>query len=560
MVHKLKTGFTKKYVFALSLIALFSILAYFNLSHLIKAQSQDGEVINVSGRQRMLSQKIALFSLRHNVGHTEENHKELIKNIDLMEKSHQWLTNIDKSEKISNMYFSVPYFLDEDVKTYIKKAKLFLTNNEQKNLDYILSNSQRLLKHLDKAVYIYQIENEEKIQILERNELFIVIIVLVTLLFEALFIFRPANASIIKKTEELETQKFNADMVIESNKNAIIAINEHMQVYVFNKSAEDMFGYTKEEMLNQDSLLKIMREEDYDEHHKGATNFMITGKSKGNMYSTKELIGKRKNGELFPLRITFGASKDNKYRIVVANIQDITDEKEKEDMLLRQSKLAAMGEMIGAIAHQWRQPLNALNINIENLEDDYEDKMIDAEYIDDFITDQTDTIHFMSKTIDNFRNFFRIDKGKEVFSIKKAKDSIFSIQSAQLNSHNIFFDIKGEDFTINGFNNEFQQVILNIVSNAKDAIISNDIKNGYISVSIDKGIIKIKDNGGGIPEDTIDRVFEPYFTTKDQGDGTGMGLYMSKMIIEDNMNGMITASNINGGTEFIIKIEACNNG
>jgi len=257
MEQKFKTGFTRRYVFALSLIALFSILAYFNLSHLINAQSQDGEVINVSGRQRMLSQKIALYSLKHEVGHTEENHKELLKNIKLMEKSHKWLINIEKSEKINNMYFSEPYLLDSDVKTYIKKAKQFSTENNQESLEYILSNSQRLLKHLDKAVYAYQIENEEKIFILERNELFIVIIVLTTLLFEALFIFRPANASIIKKTQELETQKFNADMVIESNKNAIIAINEKMQVYVFNKSAEDMFGYTKEEMLGKDSLIKI---------------------------------------------------------------------------------------------------------------------------------------------------------------------------------------------------------------------------------------------------------------------------------------------------------------
>lgn len=559
MHKKYKTGFTKKYIFALSLIALFSILAYLNLSHLIKAQSQDGEVINISGRQRMLSQKIALFSLKHNVEHTERNHKELIKNINLMETSHQWLIDKEKSDQINKMYFLPPYFLDDDVRTYIKKAKLFLEKEDKQSLNYILSNSQQLLIHLDKTVYAYQIENEDKILTLQRNELFIVIIVLITLFFEAIFIFRPANASIIKKTKELETQRFNSEMVIESNRNAIIAVNEKMQVYVFNKSAEEMFGYTKDEMINQDSLIKIMRVDDYPAHLSAVTGFMHTdNQSLKDMYSTRELIGKRKNGDLFPLRITIGASKNNKNKIVVANIEDITDEKEKEDMLLRQSKLAAMGEMIGAIAHQWRQPLNALNIHIENLEDDYEDEMIDEAYIESFITDQTETIQFMSKTIDNFRNFFRIDKGKEIFSVKKAIESIFSIQSAQLNTYNIFFDIHGEDFNINGFNNEFQQVILNIVSNAKDSILNNQIKNGNISVSLQKGMIKIKDNGGGIPEDVINRVFEPYFTTKDQGDGTGMGLYMSKMIIEDNMNGIIMASNVDDGAKFVIKIEACN--
>ncbi|MCP3852304.1 MAG: PAS domain S-box protein [Gammaproteobacteria bacterium] len=551
-------GFTKNYVFALSLIALFSILAFFNLSHLIEAQSQDGEVINISGRQRMLSQKIALYSLKYSVGHTEDTHKELIKNIKLMEKSHLWLTEKKKSEKLTNMYFSEPYLLDNDVKRYINKAKLFLEREDKSSLNYILSNSQKLLKHLDKAVYAYQIENEEKILILQRNELFIVIIILATLFFEAIFIFRPANASIFKKTEELETQRFKADLVIESNRSAIIAINEQMQVYVFNKSAEQMFGYSKKEMLNQDSLNKIMRTDDYVVHQAGADNYMKTGHSSGIIYSTQELIGKRKNGELFPLRISFGTSKDVKNTIVVANIQDISDEKQKEHLILRQSKLAAMGEMIGAIAHQWRQPLNALNINIENLEDDYEDEVIDKEYIEKFIKDQTDTIQFMSKTIDDFRNFFRIDKGKEIFSVKKSIESIFNIQSAQLNNHNIFFDISGEDFTINGFNNEFQQVILNIVSNAKDSILNSQTRNGNISISIQKGIIKINDNGGGIPENIVNRVFEPYFTTKEQGEGTGMGLYMSKMIIEDNMDGMITASNVDDGAEFIIILEVCN--
>ena len=558
MVFKDETGFTRRYVFALSLIALFSILAYFNLSHLINAQSQDGEVINKSGRQRMLSQKIALFSMRYNVNSVPEIQKELSKNINLMEESHKWLISKEQSEQVYGMYYTSPHFLNKRVNDYLERAKKFLKEKDPDSLEYILSNSQKILKHLDRAVYLYQIENEEKTSVLQRNELFIVLIVLITLLFEALFIFKPANDSIIKKTEELIMQKFNADMVIESNKNAIIAINDKKKVYTYNKSAQEMFGYTKEEMLGKDSLFNIMRPEDFKMHEKGVNHFMDTGKSRGVLYTTAELTGKRKNGELFPLRITFGASSDKKHRIVVANMQDITSEKEKENMILRQSKLAAMGEMIGAIAHQWRQPLNALNINIENIEDDYEDNLVDKEYIEDFIAEQTGTIQFMSKTIDDFRNFFRIEREKEKFSMKKAIESTFNIQSAQLGNHNISFDVSGEDFIVDGFKNEFQQVILNLVSNAKDAMVSNNIKEGKITVSLQKGTIKIKDNGGGVSKDVIDRIFEPYFTTKEQGEGTGMGLYMSKMIIEDNMGGTISVSNIADGAEFTINVKVCN--
>ncbi len=551
-------GFTGRYVLALSLIAIFSILAYFNLSNLIKAQLQDGEVINVSGRQRMLSQKIALFSMRYNVSNKQVVKDELHKNIQLMEKSHKWLTAKDKSEQIMNLYFAAPHMLDKQVNNYLSEAKKFLTSRGQQDLDYIKNNSQKILTHLDKAVYIYQIENEQKISTLQRNELYIVIIVLVTLLIEALFIFRPANKSIIKKTEQLIKQKLNSEMVIESNNNAIIALNDKNEVYVYNTSAEKMFGYSKGEMLWKDSLSNIMRTEDFEMHENGVNHFFATGKSKGLLYQTLELVGKRKDGGLFPIRINFGARSDDQYRIVVANIQDITAEKDKETLLIKQSKLAAMGEMIGAIAHQWRQPLNALNINIENMEDDYDEGLIDRKYLDEFILEQTSTIQFMSKTIDDFRNFFRIDREKEAFNVKAAIDSTCRIQSAQLENNSISLRISGMDFVVKGYKNEFKQVILNIVTNARDAILKNNSESGIIDIALQNNTITIRDNGGGVPKKIIDRIFEPYFTTKEQGEGTGMGLYMCKMIIEDNMGGLLGVARIEGGTEFMLKLKMYN--
>jgi len=218
--------------------------------------------------------------------------------------------------------------------------------------------------------------------------------------------------------------------------------------------------------------------------------------------------------------------------------------------------MAAMGEMIGAIAHQWRQPLNVLSVNIQNLEYEYEDNLIDEKFIKDFIEKNNKTISFMSNTIDDFRNFFRVDKEKSYFSVKKAINSSLSMQSAQLKSHNINASITGDDFEVNGYEGEFIQVILNLINNAKDALIENNIVQPEINIILKNNKVFIKDNAGGIKEDVLNRIFEPYFTTKEQGKGTGLGLYVSKMIIEDNMQAALKVSNIDNGAMFEIDLRA----
>ncbi len=249
-----------------------------------------------------------------------------------------------------------------------------------------------------------------------------------------------------------------------------------------------------------------------------------------------------------------------KLEVLTANLQNRVDlevEKNlrKDKLLQEQSKLAAMGEMIGAIAHQWRQPLNALNINIQNLDDDYVENLIDEKFIDEFILKQTHIIQFMSQTIDDFRNFFKVKKIKAKFSIKSAISSTTSILSAQLKNNDITVELKGEDFIFSTNESEFKQVILNIISNAKDAIINNEIRDGKITISVKGRTVTIGDNAGGIPEEILDRVFEPYFTTKDQGEGTGIGLYMSKMIIEKSMHGRLRAYNSKDGANFLIEFK-----
>jgi len=237
------------------------------------------------------------------------------------------------------------------------------------------------------------------------------------------------------------------------------------------------------------------------------------------------------------------------------NLEEIVQIKTKENIqqleaMQEQNKMASMGEMIGAIAHQWRQPLNEIGIAIQNLKYDYEDGLVDKAFLDSFITKNKEIIKFMSSTIDDFRNFYRVDKEKELFDAKDAISKTLSLQMAQLVNNEISIFIDGISFEINGFRNEFLQVILNIINNAKDALIEKKIENAKIEIVLEERSIVIRDNAGGIAEDVLERIFEPYFTTKEQGKGTGMGLYMSKMIIEDNMNAKLSVKNVDDGAEF----------
>jgi signal transduction histidine kinase len=258
--------------------------------------------------------------------------------------------------------------------------------------------------------------------------------------------------------------------------------------------------------------------------------------------------------------VTVYDDKRNPAKMVGTNL-DITElhtmkerEKESERMLLEQSKLAAMGEMVGAIAHQWRQPLNELAIRIQKVKRDFGKARVDETYVNELVSASKQTIRFMSQTIDNFRNFFRIDKQTTRFDVPEAVDEVIHMLQAQLKDHHITIDSQMQSFTTQGHRSEFQQAIINLINNAKDALVGNQTESPCIEVSAKQGNITIKDNGGGIPDEIINRVFEPYFTTKDQGEGTGMGLYLTRMIIEKNMHGTINAYNSGGGAVFEIHL------
>jgi signal transduction histidine kinase/ABC-type nitrate/sulfonate/bicarbonate transport system substrate-binding protein len=235
-------------------------------------------------------------------------------------------------------------------------------------------------------------------------------------------------------------------------------------------------------------------------------------------------------------------------------LEKVEEIRKKDIALVNQNKLASMGEMVGSIAHQWKQPLNVLHLNIEMLPDDYADGLIDENFIENFREQNIDTIRFMIRTIDDFRNFFRVEKEKSVFDVKEAIEKIISMQKVYLRNRNVEIRIEGNSFKTLGFKTEFQQVILNLINNSKDEIVKREIKDGLIKIILEKYSVRVQDNGGGIPDEVLPRIFEAYFTTKGVGEGTGIGLHMSKTIVEEHLNGKIWARNIESGAEFIIEL------
>ena len=260
--------------------------------------------------------------------------------------------------------------------------------------------------------------------------------------------------------------------------------------------------------------------------------------------------------------------KENKLLDLNRNLEhkiekEINKRRKNEQLLVQQSKMAQMGEMINSIAHQWRQPLNSLGLRIQDIQEAYEFDEIDEEYLKSFVGKSMNQIEFMSTTIDDFRNFFKPNKSKEKYKILDIIDDVLSVLSFDLKYKHIQVNIDGENFEVNIFVNEFKQVLLNLINNAKDEIVREQSINrefeGEINITFecknDKKTINIEDNAKGVPKDIIDRIFEPYFTTKEQGKGTGIGLYMSKMIIENNMQGKIYLKNSDKGAKFTIELE-----
>jgi PAS domain S-box-containing protein len=560
-------NFTRRYILALTIIALLSTLAYFNLDKLITTQYSCGKIINISGQQRMLSQQISLHAiyykakaLKANIKKMEQNHNFLInspmsdelkkiyfgKEIIVDENKKDYINEISK--RVKSDYIQEPVALDKKVKEYLSHAKNFLERRSGNSLTYLLTHSKPLLKDLDRATLIYVKEAQNNTNTLKRVELFIFILTIITLILEALFIFRPANRQIVEDRKIITNEKDYSNSVIDSSANAIITLNSNLEIKKFNKMAQEIFKYSKDEVVGTRAFFTMVP---FFKDIKHINELLEKIKNK-NLSNPKELNRIDKDGDKFPIKASFGVSKSEKDIIIIANIQNIAKEKLKDKIVQEQAKFAALGEMIAVIAHQWRQPLAQLNFN--NL---YIKKLTKNKEIEQEIKNNEEIIQFMSETITNFEDFYKKSQEiefKPATSIEQALkivDSIIKLKEIKVTKK---IDSKA---LIYGNPNALAQVVLSILQNSLDVIKLRDIKEAEICIEIydtkESIVIKIEDNAGGIDEKPIENIFKP-FISKKRVKSTGIGLYMSQMVIKEKFNGKIEAKNSSKGAIFIITI------
>jgi PAS domain S-box-containing protein len=349
--------------------------------------------------------------------------------------------------------------------------------------------------------------------------------------------------------------------------NDAILISNDLAFVECNQKAVEMFGLPREELLTR-TILDCSPELQPDGSRSSDRLATILQDSLGGRQNVFRWSFIRADKVEFPASVGLTSFRLNSRDLVLSSIRDISKRVDAEMQLMQAQKMAAVGEMLGAIAHQWRQPLNTLATYISSLQAAYYNSMLSKEVLEQVVTGAGDQITFMSKTIDDFRNFFKPAKVKGPVDILKAVISAVKLMEAQMRHNSITLTVRNKVGTgtlvVYGYQGEFIHVLVNILANAKDAILDKGertadpvVRSIDISISAenDAAIIEILDSGGGIPEHLLPKIFNPYYTTKGTSAGTGMGLYMSKMIVEKEMDGELLAENTVNGAKFTITLK-----
>lgn len=347
-----------------------------------------------------------------------------------------------------------------------------------------------------------------------------------------------------KKTEEINNK--NIALEDETNKFFNLSINLLLiadfdgNIIRINWIATNILGYTIEELQNK-SFMDFIHPQD-----KQSTINEMTKLSMGHVVKYFENRYQHKNGTYVTL--AWSANTNKSRTLIFASAQDITEFRKKEELLVQQSKMAAMGEMIENIAHQWKQPLSLITTVSTSIKFKNELEMLDSKEIDESMKNIIYASEHLNRTIIDFKDFFKSEKKKALFNIKTTFEKTFKLLESQFNSSNIKIIKNISDLTYLGYESELIQVLINILNNARDELIKQSKSKRLIfihTIKDDKYIhIIIKDNAGGVPENLMDDIFASHFTTKEKSNGTGIGLYMSKMIMTEHMNGKIAVENV----------------
>ncbi len=360
-------------------------------------------------------------------------------------------------------------------------------------------------------------------------------------------------------------EKFHSITV--SAQDAILMMNDEGNISYWNEAAERMFGYSENEIMGWPLHEMLAPERFLEAHHKAFDHFKKTGEGAA-VGKTLELVALKKDNTEFPIELSLSAVMSNGRWNAIGIIRDITERKkmefelkQNEEMMIAQSKQAAMGDMIAMIAHQWRQPLAIMGMEINNL-------IMSISFDDEITTDNllklseslNKQLHQLSETIDNFRNFFMPSQSRVQITMEEVLENTLNIIGASCENNTIALTIQNTSKSSLFINkSSLIQVLLNILGNAKDMLLVNEIKNAAITVTVsetDETIsISVCDNAGGIPECIFDKIGQPYFTTKKDLNGTGLGVYISRIIIEKHLFGTFRWYNKDGGACFEVTLK-----
>ncbi len=422
-------------------------------------------------------------------------------------------------------------------------AKLALEVLDGKKPFTILSGTNSYVFDYDALNYfgidISKYKFDSKIEVLNKPLSFYeyykqTLIILFIVVFSFLIIFIISiiyNFRLKKVNKRLEKSNKNIQLFIDSILEGVIISKNDLCVDV-NKEAIKLLGYkTKEELIG-----KNLKEFIPSSHH----DFFFKNRPE------ETLFIKEDKTEIEVLAMT----KDiilEEGGVKVLSFVDLTDSKKREKILFQQSKLASMGEMIGNIAHQWRQPLSAISTASSGLLLQTELKILDEKLMNNSLKIILKSTSYLSNTIDDFKNYIKGDKHIQSFKISLAVENTLDLLGATFKNHRINVVKNFNDIEITSYQNEIVQVLINILNNSKDAINQNCKEDKLILITIkeenNKVVLDITDNGGGISNNIIDKIFEPYFTTKNKSQVTGLGLYMSYNLITESLSGTILAQN-----------------
>jgi len=383
----------------------------------------------------------------------------------------------------------------------------------------------------------------------------------------------------ITKEKELQLKYSHQAQIIEQIHDSVISTDLDGYITSWNTGAERLLGYKANEMIGKPITILYLKE-DYESLQKNIDKLMQRGEHKTQI----RLIKKSK--ELILAELSLSLLKDEKGKPIgmIGYSRDITEQKKAEDkikhlndhlqhevddqlwrirekdiLLIKQSRMAQMGEMISMIAHQWRQPLSAISATSASIELKAGLNKLDNDTAQQKAQDISAFSQHLSKTIDDFRDFFKPTKKKTETSYDELVASVLKIISVSIENKNIELiqELNCHD-KFSTYSNELKQVILNLIKNAEDALLEKEIENPYIKISTykenDKYILEVRDNAGGVKEGIMDKIFYPYFSTKTEKEGTGLGLYMSKTIIEEHCDGELTVANNDDGAVFRVAL------